>query len=279
MSRRSGKYAYVDGYGCVGAWSVNKRSTVSRYSASCTPGGSATTDGNVNWAGTMEGFGYLPPLPIEDDVPFIGVASAKVGEVINYEGDIKIIDSTLTIPVAAGTPISWSSNFGVQGELTKSTSPAYVDDTREPTASAKFGKISIEDVLDTNTFTDVDNVQNIVLTFRRPAVESVDDGLTYRDSGNLEVDINFQVDNDDLEVALYEVNAVKRLRAYVTDTLFYMFDSIQFSEHSNYRVQRNPPAIIGYQVNGMWTALRERTPAALGQILLPGGDELYGDES
>lgn len=276
--RRSGKYAYVDGVPCVQGWNVTGRSSVTRYSASCVPGGSATTEGNVDWTGSINGIGYLPLFPGEDLVPFIGVASSKAGQIVNYEGDILITDCTIQIPVAAGTPITWSANFGVDGELSKTTASAYIDDTREPGPSAKYGKVSIETTLDSDTFTDVDEVQNISMTFRRNPVTSVNGGLTYRDSGNLEAELNFQVNNDDLEVPAYELNSVRRLRVYVTDTLFYLFDSIQFSEHSNFQVTRDPPSIISYQVNGLWTALRERTPAALGEILLPDGSTLYGEE-
>ncbi len=275
--RRSGKYSYVDGIPCTQGWGVSARSSVSRYSASCVPGGTATTDGNVDWSGSVNGIGYLPPFPGEDPIPFIGVASAKSGEIINYEGEILISDVTITIPVAGGTPITWSANFGVQGELTKSTSTAYVDDEREPGPAGKHGKVSIETVLDSNTFGDVDQVQSISIMFRRGVATSVEDGLVYRDSGNLEADINFVVNNDDLEVAAYAPNAVNRVRIYVTPSLFYEFDSIQFSELSNFQVIRDPVTIISYQVNGMWTALRDRTPAALGEILLPGGAQLYGE--
>lgn len=275
MSRRSGKYSYVDGMSCIGSWNVSQGSSASRYAASCAPGGTVATDGNENWSGSINGYGYLPPMPTEDSIPFIGVVSAQDGQIVNEEGEILITDSTITIPVNAGGPITWTANFGVQGELTKTTAEAYIDMSREPGPSAKLGKISIESVLASNTFTDIDDVQNIVLTFRRPAVESVNDGLTYRESGNLECDLNFQVDSDDLHVAIYAVGANRRVRVYVTDTLFYLLDAIKFTEKSNFQVQRDPLAMVGYQVNGMWSALIPRTPAALGQILLPGGDPLY----
>lgn len=277
MSRRSGKYAYVDGIPCTQGWGFGRTSTASRYFASCVPGASGASEGVLDETGSVNGLGYLPPIPNGEDFDFVGVASAKAGQLLNWVGDILISDTTLQMPIAAGTPITWTSNFGVQGQLTKETATAYEDDTRLPAASAKNCKIAIESVLDSGVFTDVDRVQNATLTFRMPASTSVNVGVTERDPGNLEVDLSFEVHNDDMDVALYALNSVKRVRVYVTATLFYLLDAVMWQAHSNYRVDRsqNPPPIIGYTVNGLWTALRTQDPPALGQILLPGGSTLY----
>lgn len=275
--KRTGKYAYVDGIPCTQGWGTNRVSSVARYFASCVPGASGATAGNTNETGSVNGLGYLPPIPDGNTIPFVGVASAKTGEILNYEGDILITDTTLNIPVGAGGQINWSANFGVQGELTKDTATAYEDDSTSVPVSAKDAKVAIEQLIGTNTFADVERPQNIALTFRRPASETINNGTTEREGGNLEVDLSIEVHNDDLDVPLYDLNQANRVRVYVTPTLFYMIDSIIWNAHNNYRVDRstNPPPIIGYTVNGMFTAKRERTPPALGQILLPGGATLY----
>lgn len=275
--RRSGKWAYVDGVNCTQSWTIGRKANVQRYKASCVPGGSATTDGNIDVTGSMTGVGYLPPFPTEDEIDFVGVASAKTGEVVNYEGSIMINQTTINIPVAQGGPITWSDNFGVNGDIVKATSPALLDPTRELAPSAKHGKVTIEGTPDSGTFTEVDGIQSITLTFARPATTSIVDGLTYRETGNLEADISFEVHNDDLEVALYALNAVKRVRVYVTPTLFFLYDAIQFGDLSNFKVDRSSDSMIGYTVSGMWTAIRDQDPAALGEILLPGGAVLYGE--
>lgn len=278
MSRRSGKWAYVDGISCVGSWEVNRNNSASQYKASCAPGGSVAVAGNINESGSIMGYGYLPPLPGDANFDFAGVASGEAGQLVNYVGDILITETTINIPVKAGTPINWTAGFGVQGELTKETSTEYEDTSRVPGASASNGKIAIESVIDSDTFTDV-VVQNIQLQFRQQVSETVEDGLTYREPGNLEANISFDVETDDRDVALYACNAIKNVRAYVTPTLFYLFDAIVFGNHTGFKVDRNSNSVIGYTVTGLWTALRERTPAALGQILLPGGDTYYGEES
>lgn len=286
--RRSGKYAYVDGIGCTGAWSTTRRSSIGRYFASCVPGASGATEGVYDETGAVRGFGYLPPMPSEDAFAFVGVASAKAAELVNYEGDVLFDSVTLNIPVSSGAPINWSANFGVQGFLNKETATPYQDESREVMPSGKHGRVTVENTPDNDVFTEVHRVQNITLNFRRPASISVDAGLTERETGNLEVDINFDVHNDDLEtqdeagtLPLCEIDSVKRVRVYVTDTLFYEFDAIIFGEHSNFNVDRtsNPPPIIGYSISGMWTALRDRDPPELGQILLPGGEQFYGPGS
>lgn len=278
--RLSGKYAYVDGFDCITGWNASARSSVTRYSASCSPDGTATAEGNLDWTGQMQGMGYLPPLPVEDDLAFKGVVSAgSVGD-LNWIGDILLQQTTLNLPIAAGTPITWSADFGVQGALALDDAEHLLDPSRDPAPSAAGCKISIETVIESNTFVDLAEVQSATIVFRRPPVVSVSNGLTYREAGNLEVDLNFQINEAnpwDYETS-YGVNEIKRVRVYVTNSLFYLFDAIQFSEWGNFSVQRNPPAMIGFQVSGMWTALRTQTPAALGQILLPGGDTLYPTE-
>lgn len=276
--RRSGKHAYVDGICCVQSWQLNQASSVSRYAASCVPGASAASEGNLNWTGTITGVGHSPVLPDGDELPFIGVVS-PVDPILNYLADIAILETVINFPIAAGTPITWTANFGVNGEPTKEIATGYTDTCRDIGPSAKLAKISIEDVLDSNTWTDIADVQSATLTFRRSEVTTINDGLTYREVGNLEVDLVFEVDSDDILVPLYEPNSVHRVRVYVNETEFYMFDSIMFSDHTNFQVQREPLSMIGYQVNGLFTALRERTPAALGEILLPNGSTLYGDGS
>ncbi len=278
---RSGKYAYVEGIGCTQAWGFGRQSSVARYFASCVPGASGATEGVLDETGFVRGLGYDFPMPSEDPLAFAGVASAKPGQLVNYEGEVLISDVTLNIPVSAGTPINWSANFGVMGHLEKNTTNTYHDETRVPAASGKNGRVTIEGTLDSDTFTEVERVQAITLAFRRPASTSVADGETERDTGNLEVDLSFEVHNDDMEVALYELNNTNRVRVYVTPTLFFEFDAIVWNAHQNFQVDRssNPPPIIGYTVSGIWTALREQDPGALGKILLPSGYEYYGEGS
>jgi hypothetical protein len=277
--RRSGKYAYVNGLHCITGWSVTGASSAGRYSASCTPDGSAVSEGNENWTGSIQGVGYDALFPEEDDYAFIGVASAKAGQVVNYEGDVLVEQTTIQIPVAQGGPITWEATIGVQGSLTKTTVTPHLDATRDHAPSAKYGGVRIEATPDNGTFTDLDDIQNITITLRRPAVISVDSGETFREAGNLEADISFAINTDDLDVALYALNAVKRVRIYVSADDYFEFDAIMFTGLSDYRVVRGPqPQMIGYTVNGMWTASRE-TSATLGQILLPDGSELYGEES
>lgn len=280
--KRTGRYAYVDGIPCTQGWSTNLQSSVQRYQASCVPGASGATPGNTEESGGVKGLGYAPPLPTGEDFAFVGVA----GPNLSYAGNVLITDVTLNIPVAAGTPINWSANFGVQGLLVKQTTDSPEDPTRNAAPSAKFGAIKIESVLGTNTFASVDRVQNITLTFRRPASTTVNGGTTERESGNLECDLSFAVHNDDLfkqdgSSDLCALNQINRVRVYVTSTLFFQLDSVIWRQKSNYNVDRsqNPPPVIGYTLNGMWTALRS-DQSHLGQILLPDTTEFYpGDTS
>jgi hypothetical protein len=286
MSKRTGKWAYVQGIPCTQGWSTSLSSSVSRYQASCVPGASGATAGNTDETGSVKGLGYAPPLPTGENFSFFGVASGQGGQLLSYVGDVLITDVTLNIPVAQGVPINWSANFGVQGLLAPYTADVYVDDTRNAAPSAKFGAIKVERVLNSGTFDVVGRPQNITLTFRRPASTSVNNGTTERDGGNLEVDLSFAIHDDDLfkqdgSNDLCALNQVNRVRVYVTSTLYFLLDSVMWRQKTNYNVDRsqNPPPIIGYTCNGMWTALRS-DQAHLGKILLPDTTEFYpGDTS
>ena len=272
--KRTGKYAYVDGVPCTVSWQFGQTSSATRYSASCSPDASVAVAGNIDQTGTITGMGYLPFLPQEDDFDFIGVASAKVGEIINYEGPIKVTESTLNIPVSDGGPITWTSTFGVQGQLAKTTTPAYEDDTRSPAPSAKDGAVKIETT--PATFDPVPFLQSISVVFRRPANTLVDAGLTYRETGNLEVDLSFEVKNDDFDLAMYATNTIKRVRVFVTPALYYEFDAFLFKDKTNYNVTRVGGELIGYSVNAFWTALKAQATPVLGYIKKPDGSYLYG---
>lgn len=272
--RVTGKYAYVDGIGCTQMWSLNESASVSRYTASCTPDGTGTTEGNIDRTGSIAGLGYLPPFPSEDEYAAHLVASQKVGDLLTYDADILFSDATLNIPVAAGGQINWSANFGVNGAITKDIVTAYADDVVTPAPAAKLGKIAIEGTPDSSTYTDV-AVQNVVVTFRRPHGTEVVAGLVERAAGNLEVDLSFDVKEADLTAALYATNATKRVKVFVTDTLFYLFDAITFREKTGLTFDTRSQEIVGFTVNGYWTALRARAVPGLGQILLPGGASLW----
>ena len=278
MSRRSGKYAYVDGLCCIQGWNVSGANSTVRYAASCAPGGTIVSPGNEAWTGQANGVGYEPQFPADEDSAFVGVVSAEIGDVINETGDVRFYQTQLSIPIAAGGPITWTADFAVQGELTQETTTPYTDACDDEPSSAKAGKVSIEATPDNGVFTDLADVQSVQLTFRKPTVNSVNDGLTYVDTGNLEVDISFEINSDDIHNALFALNAVKRVRVYVTASLFFEFDAIHFTGLSNFRVIRDPLTIIGFTVNGQWTARRVGN-STLGQVLLPGGAELYGEES
>jgi len=276
MSRRHGKYAYVNGIPCTQAWQTSKSGNPTRYAASCVPDGTAVADGNTSESGSMRGLGYMPPMPDGDEFAFIGVASAKVGEIRNYVGDILVTETTINVPVKGGGVIDWSANFNVQGELDQETSTQYVDSTRNVAPSAKNGKVSIEDTPGSGTFTDV-VVQNIRMTFRRPVADSVIAGLMEYESGNFEADITFDIEDDDRDNPLYDVNFKTGVRVYVTPTLFYLFNQVHFGEKSNFQVDRTNNSLVGYTVNGMFSGLKASN--ALGQILYPGGAVLWGGEA
>jgi hypothetical protein len=272
----TGKHAYVDGIPCVTSWGVNITNTAARHAASCVPDATAVVEGNLDWGGgTITGIGYNPAaMPTGTAIPFLGIVNrtgVDAGQAL--EGDILIEELTINIPVNAGTNINWAATFGVQGELLAVDDAAdadALDATFSQGASAKDGKISIDDG---SGFSVRPGVQNITLVFRRPHATYVENGLTLRQAGNLEAEVSYDVVSDEFLYDYDAPNATNLLRAYVTSLLFWEFDNIVFGGRSNFTINRQDNSLVGYSVNGLWTAV---TGSTQGHINKPGGSFLYG---
>jgi len=271
MGVRHGKDAFVTGIPCISSWQVSEASNAQRYVASCGGDGSLVPEGNVDLTGSIAGVGWVPPIPDGVDLSFRGVASNVIGSLLSYTGTILIQESTLTIPVEAGGPPTWSANFGVQGELTKDAATGGADTTRSNAASGKWGKVLIG-----SGDTEVSGVRDITLTLRRPPATFINAGATSRRTGNLECDIAFNVYNDDKDVALYALNAIDEVKIVTNEAEdeFWWLSFIRFLQKSNFVVDRGQ--LIGYQVTGQWSFVSGTTE---GFITLPDGTDIIGDST
>lgn len=277
--RVSGKYAYVDNVGHTKSWQLGVASNQATIRDSASPDGQEMVDGNHDWTGSVSGNGYAAIYPNKDETPFpfVGVANGRAGSLVNYVASVLFGDTTINIPVAAnGGVIDWSSNFGVEGDVAKENITPYADDVLTVTVPAKNGKVAIELVPDgAIPYTDVVGVQNIRLTFSRGFSTYAEGGFIKRVINNLSASISFDVQNDDLLVVAYASGSVKRVKVYATGVLFWLFDAITWGDLSNFVVDTTTDSIVGYTVNGSWTALRTRAVPGLGTIVLPGGTVLY----
>lgn len=275
MSVISGKWAYVNGVPCTASWQASEVADVKTYAASCTGGGMAAIEGNVNWTGTINGIGPEPPAGLRPGLDFVfkGVIDNTVADAITLDGTIRTSQLTVTIPVASSDVIRWAVTFGAQGLLTKTTVGAADGTTPIPAKGGKYGKVRIDP--DGVDFL-VPDVQAITITLNAPMLDYVSNGAMYRKSGPLEASISFDVLNRDPAVANYDVNTYEVVDIYVSATQFWRFADILWKEKTNINVDA-AGALVGYSVNGIWSALLG-VGADPGYIKCPNNTYLFGVE-
>lgn len=265
MTVISGKDGYVNGVPCTTSWSVSQVAAIQAYAASCTDGGTGVVEGNINWTGTMAGLGPNPPVIPGQEFTFRGIADATIGSVIAIEGTVLIENVSIQFPVQGGGPIVWTATFGAQGLMTSSVTGA-ADNTSQLAVSAKDAEVEIDPA---TTAQIIENVQSIALAFSASSVTYVNDGVTYRKSGNLSANLSFDVLNGDLFVAGYQPNERHEVHVNIGDGTFWEIDEVVFGGLSNFNVNVATRAIVGYSVSGQWSAV---TDADLkGKLTMPDG--------
>lgn len=250
MTVYSGKDAYVNTVGCVQSWQATEAVTAQRYSASCVPGATAVPPGIVNWTGQISGVGDFPEVVIPNgtDLAFQGVINNTSMALKSLTGNVRIEQLTIDIDKSTYAPIKWTATFGAQGLLTEGATGA-ADATISEAPNGKDLAISIGGTPLTQSLTKA----QIVL--RMPATTYVDAGATKRTSGNLECDVNFTVQDSSLAVGAYAKNVLGLLKIFTTADNFWEFSKIRFLGKSNFTVDRVSNNVLGYQVNGQWSAI------------------------
>lgn len=252
MGIYSGRDAYINGIPCIQSWQVAEAVTAQRYAASCVPGATAVPAGIVNWSGQLSGVGDFPEdaIPSGVDLAFQGVINNTIGSLKSLTGNILVEQLTIDIDKSTYAPIKWTATFGVQGLLTEAASGA----TDSDVAMAPNGKDLSISIAGTPLTVSLTKAQ---IVLRRPSSTYVDGGATYRKSGNLEADLNFTVQDSSVAVAAYAKNAIALTKIMTSSARFWEFSKVRFLGKSNYTVDRTSNNILGYQVNGQWSAVEE----------------------
>ena len=255
MTVIAGKAAYINGVHCLVNWAATEDVALERYAASCTNGGTAAADGNVNWSGTASGVGGTPALlPTGSDFTFKGVIDNTVSDNLVMDGIIRVSECQIQIPVAQGGPIRWNATWGAQGLLTEGTVGAADTIGPEPDM-AKNGAIRIAaNFAAIGTPTVINAIQNITLTFRRPENTYVDAGVMKRLTSNLEGDLSFELFERTMVNSLYAKNTLGIVRVYVTPTTYWEL-SVKFGTKGPITIDNATNQPVGYTVNAMWTSV------------------------
>lgn len=253
----SGKDAYIDGVPCVSSWAVTPGAAAQRYSASCVAGGSNVGPPVQNWTGTAAGKGQKPAMfPATDDFTFQGVMNndAGQGDLLSLDGEIIVEQLTIDINKETAAPITWQATYGFQGTPTQSATGAA--DTAN--ADAMYGNDL--DIKIATTSIGISKVRSAQMVFRRQTTTFVQAGTTYRKAGFLSADISFTLYESSLEIAAYAPGTLARLQVFVSATAYWDFSLARFLGKSNFTVDRESNAILGYTVNAQWNAKNGATP-------------------
>lgn len=272
----SGKDAYIDGVPCVSSWSATQGAAAQRYSASCVAGASNVGPPVLNWSGAASGKGQKPVLfPSGADVVFQGVMNNDAGEgdLLSLDGDIVVEQLTIDINKETSAPISWQATYGFQGTPTQSATGA----SDSANADAMYGNDL--DVKIATTSVGITKVRSAQLVFRRQLTTFVQGGTTYRKAGFLSADINFTLYESSLAIAAYAPGALSRLQIFVSATAYWDFSLARFLGKSNYVVDRESNAILGYTVNAQWNAKNGATPGWISYFDGTTATDYWGDST
>ncbi len=117
MSIIRARDGYVNGIPCVQNWATSKTATVQAYVASCTDRGTGITKGIINETGSISGIGGNPPITPGVEFTFKGVIDNTFGAAKVLDGTVLPTSLSITIDKETCGPITWTANFGVQGQL------------------------------------------------------------------------------------------------------------------------------------------------------------------
>lgn len=276
MTVISGKDGYINGVPCLSNWQASAAAALQEYAASCTGGGVGVTDGNKDWTGSASGIGYQPALlPDGVDYAFLGVVDNDGGGKLDLNGTILVSQMQLDIPIAAGGPITWSTQWAARGAMIGGTVGA-ADATFAEAPSAKLATIGMSPTF-VGSYTEIPEVQSISLTLTRTLQTYVSAGFIDRVAGNLSSTISFEVLDRDIFNALYDLNIFNVVELTVAPGKTWNLP-MKWGGKSNLNVDVSTRSPVGYTVNGQWSAV---VPIAMdanseGWIKMPDDTYFFG---
>lgn len=266
---QTGKKGSVNGIGCLQTWQLSDAVANKRYAATCTDGGTAVTKGNRNFTGTITGLGS-PPAAVFPGTESVLALIVDDGP-NSIDGTALFNGLSINIAKEADDPVNWSATFGFQGIPTKGTTAIVADtfDGRYDGAGQALNPIF-------SAATELAAMRSATLNFNAPEKIYFDDGAAYREPGNLEGDVSIDVYDDNPFLPAIAPNTIDTLKVYVNATQFWELDWVMLTGFSNFLVDRESQALIGYTLSGMWSS-RKVAAAGLGHIILPDGSTyLFG---
>jgi len=246
----SGRAGAVNGVSTMRTWTISTSADVQAAVASNTKHGTVVIDGNTDWSGNYTAYGHTPAkLPGET---FAGTFS--LDETNGLAGSAIVDSVTIVVDIFAGAIIQHTVNFSGNGAVTRGAAAA--TDVTIPDPPTSIGcKLEIGTMVGTAVWTAVTDVRTmtLVLTSSNQAYVSSDTaGATKRLEGNLSGTFAATVYTDDPS-DLPEENDVYRVRMYVTPTLFWLLEFVEFAGQADLGADVEGATIVGANLTGQWT--------------------------
>ncbi|HAI11076.1 MAG TPA: hypothetical protein DCM28_05185 [Phycisphaerales bacterium] len=213
----------VDGANTVRTWSTSETEENKPYNASNTLGGTGQLGGIKDWSGSYTQYGHTPTHFPGDTITFVGFDGAN-----KTTGSAIISQVEITANQESGDIESITVTLAGNGALTHTTG-TITDSTLPNPPSSLSLKVELAE---TDTFTELDDVRSWTLTIAcdlKEYASSSTSGWKKRKAGNITASGSISFYNQDVRTAP-DIGDVRKLRLYVTSTLFYLIHWARFGE-------------------------------------------------
>lgn len=270
MGVESGIFGLIDNVSTSRNWQISRTREGKTYVASNTKAGTGRKPGNKDWTGNYNAYGGVPAVKPKDTFNFAGYTKETGGK--KYAGDAIVDSVQVNWNWEAADIVSHTVNFGSNGALTISDVAPGGLDTTFPDCPSPIGQTPSFMLLGGGSASYSDLcVTTVQLTLQAPSktyTNSCTNGIVMRKPGVFDWTAAIAVQNDDQDELGFEPGDYIALRIPVgldpdtDDPLFWDLMWGYVGEHSNFVVDRETGAIIGFTVN----------------VAMAGFDHVTGDE-
>lgn len=277
MAEHTGRYGEIDGIPAVRSWNLTEGYTLNTQVASNTKHGTNRTRGVYDWTGSFTAYGHTPThMPGDVVAAQLYKSPDATGDVDNGDvaaGDIYIERVAITWDFATNQVISYTCDFGGDGDLTWQTDSQPNDTSAFDEDTPCAGKWALWDGVSTETI--IAHIAQAVLTIERPAVTAVNSGTTAgagkcttnRHPGAA-VDWNLALSMEEGNIiSALNPGSVVWLRGYVDATAYWDLKWGICGERSGITVDRETGAVISFSQT---ISMKGSNAGVIGLINKPG---------
>lgn len=233
-------------------WSIQVDDEIQAYVSSATKAGHGRTLGNIDWSGSVSGYGHTPPvLPGQTFVFHGSLDGVKGVSGTAMAGDVEIVWD-----IENGRIIEHTVQFGANGVLTLGAEAGVADTTvpDPPTSRGtilKLTPVNVGSPVEV-TLPEVRTMRLKLMRSNQPYLSSSLAGQKRRAKGNFDAELTVTVYTDDLST-LPQPNDVRECKLYVDATTFWHLKWMRFGNLGGVDVDREGAGLIGATLNAGMT--------------------------